>query len=304
MSTLTTIQSTDLITNSRTVINNNFSALNTDKMETSVLDTDTTLAANSDSKVATQKAVKAYVDGVGVATATTTVKGTVEVATQAQVTAGTALGETGASIVVTPATLMGITTPVVRTYLNSGSPHTWTKPTGLKYIIAEVVGGGGGGGGDTTDVAAGGGGGGYSKKLIAAASLGTTETVTVGAGGVGTYNAETAGGTTSFGSHLSATGGNPGTTDQPDEPGTGGVGSSGDININGASGDIGSTTFGISGMGGNSFYGVGGAGQKAGGAGNPGLGYGGGGSGADSGGADTAGGAGTQGICIVTEYYV
>ncbi len=62
MSILTTIQSTDLITNSRSDINDNFSALNTDKMETSVLDTDTTLAANSDSKVATQKAIKAYVD--------------------------------------------------------------------------------------------------------------------------------------------------------------------------------------------------------------------------------------------------
>jgi hypothetical protein len=62
MSTLTTIQSTDLITNSRADINGNFSALNTDKLETSVLDTDTTLAANSDSKVATQKAVKAYVN--------------------------------------------------------------------------------------------------------------------------------------------------------------------------------------------------------------------------------------------------
>lgn len=62
MSTLTTIQSTDLITSSRANINDNFAALNTDKIETSVLDTDTTLAANSDSKVATQKAVKAYVD--------------------------------------------------------------------------------------------------------------------------------------------------------------------------------------------------------------------------------------------------
>lgn len=62
MSTLVTIQSTDLITNSRADINGNFSALNTDKMETSVLDTDTTLAANSDAKVATQKAVKTYVD--------------------------------------------------------------------------------------------------------------------------------------------------------------------------------------------------------------------------------------------------
>lgn len=62
MSTITTIQSTDVISNSRTDINTNFSNLNTDKIETSVLDTDTTLAANSDSKVATQKATKAYVD--------------------------------------------------------------------------------------------------------------------------------------------------------------------------------------------------------------------------------------------------
>lgn len=65
MSTLTTIQATDLITNSRANINDNFAALNADKLETSVLDTDTTLAANSDSKVPTQKAVKAYVDAGG-----------------------------------------------------------------------------------------------------------------------------------------------------------------------------------------------------------------------------------------------
>lgn len=68
MSSITTIQSTDLITDSRADINTNFSNLNTDKIETSVLDTDTTLAANSDSKVATQKAVKAYVDANSVLT--------------------------------------------------------------------------------------------------------------------------------------------------------------------------------------------------------------------------------------------
>ncbi len=62
MSTLTTVQAGDLITDSRAVINNNFSDLNTDKMETSVLDTDTTLSADSDLKVPSQKAVKAYVD--------------------------------------------------------------------------------------------------------------------------------------------------------------------------------------------------------------------------------------------------
>lgn len=65
MSTITTIQSSDLITNSRTVINTNFSNLNTDKFETSNVDIDTTLAANSDSKVASQKAVKAYIDSGG-----------------------------------------------------------------------------------------------------------------------------------------------------------------------------------------------------------------------------------------------
>lgn len=62
MSTITTIASSDLITNSRTVLNTNFSNLNTDKIETSTLDTDTALTANSDSKIATQKAVKAYID--------------------------------------------------------------------------------------------------------------------------------------------------------------------------------------------------------------------------------------------------
>lgn len=62
MATITNIQSTDLISNSRTAINNNFTNLNNDKIETSVIDTDTTLSANSDSKIPTQKAVKAYVD--------------------------------------------------------------------------------------------------------------------------------------------------------------------------------------------------------------------------------------------------
>lgn len=65
MSTLTTINATDSITTSRTDINNNFGLLNSEKIETSVLDTDTTLAANSNSKVPTQAAVKAYVDGGG-----------------------------------------------------------------------------------------------------------------------------------------------------------------------------------------------------------------------------------------------
>jgi microcystin-dependent protein len=65
MSTITTIAASDLITNSRSTINTNFSNLNTDKFETSNVDTDTTLAANSNTKVPSQKAIKAYVDALG-----------------------------------------------------------------------------------------------------------------------------------------------------------------------------------------------------------------------------------------------
>lgn len=62
---ITTIQATDLITNSRTDINNNFASLNANKIETSVLDTDTSLSSNSDAKIPTQKAVKTYIDTGG-----------------------------------------------------------------------------------------------------------------------------------------------------------------------------------------------------------------------------------------------
>lgn len=65
MATITTINASDLITNSRTTINTNFANLNSDKIETSYLDTDTALAANSDVKIPSQKAVKAYIDALG-----------------------------------------------------------------------------------------------------------------------------------------------------------------------------------------------------------------------------------------------
>ncbi len=75
MTSITTIASSDLITNSRATINTNFANLNSDKIETSVLDTDTTLAANSDAKIPSQKAIKAYVDAnstLSISTETTT----------------------------------------------------------------------------------------------------------------------------------------------------------------------------------------------------------------------------------------
>lgn len=56
-----TIQATDVIATSRTDINSNFTELYDNKLETSTLDTDTALTANSDTKIATQKAIKTYV---------------------------------------------------------------------------------------------------------------------------------------------------------------------------------------------------------------------------------------------------
>ena len=52
MASITNIEPTDLITDSRADINNNFENLNNDKIETSTLDTDNTLAADSDDRIA------------------------------------------------------------------------------------------------------------------------------------------------------------------------------------------------------------------------------------------------------------
>lgn len=105
MSTIVTIDGGDSISASRADINANFAALNTDKIETSVLDTDTSLAADSDAKIPTQKAVKAYVDTQGGANASETARGIVEEATDAEVAAATATGGTGAKLFVSPAKL-------------------------------------------------------------------------------------------------------------------------------------------------------------------------------------------------------
>jgi hypothetical protein len=108
MATITTINGSDLPSNSRADINTNFANLNSDKIETSVIDTDTALTANSDAKIPSQKAVKAYVDAGGNVNASTTAKGIVEEATQAEVEAGTAAGGTGARLFVNPSTAAGV----------------------------------------------------------------------------------------------------------------------------------------------------------------------------------------------------
>ena len=101
--------------------------------------------------------------------------------------------------------------PTVLTY-NSSS--TWTKatdaPAGCTMALIESWGGGGGGsrnGG--AGQLSGGGGGAYAYRLVQISLLGATESVTVGAGGLGaTTNANGGvGGNSLFGSWLTAYGG-------------------------------------------------------------------------------------------------
>lgn len=207
----------------------------------------------------------------------------------------------------------------VRTY---ASTDTWTKPANLRAVRVRVQAPGGGGGGSVataleTSVGSGGGGGGYSEKFILAASLASTETVTIGAAGTAGSAAGGSGGTggtTSFGTHSTATGGVGGaslstgtTASVGGAVGTGGTGASGDVNAKGAAGQVGirmSGTNGIGGGGGASFMGGGGSGGTSGGSGNGGGNYGGGGGGGNS---DSTtgrvGGVGGAGIVIVEEFY-
>lgn len=99
----------------------------------------------------------------------------------------------------------------VRTYT---ADDTWTKPAGLKKLFVQVQAGGAGSNAGRNHVNPSAAGGGYTEGWIQAENLGATETVTVGAGGTGeVYGgaSATAGGNSSFGSHLQANGGS-GTT--------------------------------------------------------------------------------------------
>jgi hypothetical protein len=119
-------------------------------------------------------------------------------------------------------------------YATAGT-FTYNKPANLIAVDVEVEGGGGGAGDDIGP--SGGAAGGYARRLIAASLLPASVPVVVGAAGsVG--NPGTAGGTTSFGSLLSGTGGNPGARSST-SPMTGGSGTGGDTNRVGASGGVG-----------------------------------------------------------------
>lgn len=215
---------------------------------------------------------------------------------------------------------------VIQTFTATG---TYTPTTGMKFCVIEVVGGGGGGGGAeisgsnaTIAVGGGGGGGGYARKMFSAATIGASQSVTIGAAGAAGASTPAnggTGGTTSIGALISATGGTGGvggaaTAGGFSPGGGGGAGASGSFNTTGSpgGGGIGSAITGVysvasGGFGGSTFFGggtlaVGGTSVTLGG--NAGNSYGGGGGGGSVSGinAGAPGGAGAAGIVVVTEF--
>ena len=183
---------------------------------------------------------------------------------------------------------------------------TWTKPSGLTRAVVWLVGGGGGSSGHNASeplVGHGGAGAGCRIEVIEAASLGATETVTVGAGGAAGAsgaNAGGTGGTSSFGTHCTAVGGGGATTSGKSIGGSA-AGTTG-VTIRGNPGQRGDqTAHSLSGAGGNSFLGGGGNAVEPNNAGITG-GYGGGASGAAISSGEQAGAVGGAGFVIVWEY--
>lgn len=200
---------------------------------------------------------------------------------------------------------------------------TYTPTAGMQFCVVEIVSGGGGGGGSVGSVAdfaagAGGCGGGYSRKVFDAATIGASQAVTIGAGGAGGAagnNIGVDGGATTFGALMTASGGpgGPAQTAQTADAinintSSGGVGGTAAIALNtrGYTGMAGivlhAASIATSGQGGNSIWGGGGVSVSAGNDGEAAVGFGAGGSGGASNTTDQAGGAGTDGFCVVTEF--
>ena len=141
----------------------------------------------------------------------------------------------------------------INSFTGSG---TWTKPTGCTKVLVQVQGAGGGG----CSYCESGGAGGYAEKLIDVTGVSTVY-VTVGGGGANTgyYSAAGDGGTSSFGSYCSASGGYGANRNASHTGGISGSGSGGDINLRGGSGTGHGNTGGREavGKGGNSYYGSG-----------------------------------------------
>ena len=142
----------------------------------------------------------------------------------------------------------------IMTYTQSS---TWYKPPGCSRVLVKLVGGGGG----AAAYMESGGGGGYAERVIDVSNIDSVS-VTVGAAGtlVSYYAAGGNGGTSSFGSFLSATGGYGSNRNYSHTGGAGGVGSGGAINLYGGDGTGHTNSAGNypGGNGGSSFFGSGG----------------------------------------------
>lgn len=119
----------------------------------------------------------------------------------------------------------------ITTFTTSG---TYTAPSNCRKVFVRVQGGGGGSAGHFES----GGAGGYAEALVDPFTAGSTATVTVGGGGggVGYYAAAGDGGTSSFGTFCSATGGYGANRNFSHTGGHGGVGASGQVQIAGGGG--------------------------------------------------------------------
>lgn len=189
-------------------------------------------------------------------------------------------------------------------FLSSG---TFTVPAGVFSVLVTCVGGGGGGSGcqsfsstpANTNASGGGGGAGGTAIGIYAVTPGQGITVTVGAGAT----QGSTGGTSSFGSFCSATGGQGSvfTATAVSPGGAGGTGSGGDSNIDGGDGSDGqNASFVLAGNGGASIFGGGGRAGAHGG--EPGSAVGSGGGGAYDAlatGVNYTGGTGANGVVLV-----
>lgn len=240
-------------------------------------------------------------------------------------TAGLAL-LSGASGAPTWSTLPPITKINRQIFTSSG---TYTASSGLQYAYVQEVGSGGGSGGaasTTAQCAASGGGqsGGYNAAWISGATIGASQTITIGAAGTAgtSSSAGGAGGNVSFGTLLTAVGGAgsanaASTTAGASAGGTSGGGTGGSAGnqfaIAGQTGGQGfaivsSSSIYMPGGGGSNPLGQGGLsnfdGANATLNGTVGSGYGAGASGAGCGGTSgtAAGAAGTKGIIIIDEY--